>query len=192
MANLYRDGSDRVGAHADRLTSLGPDAVIAGVSLGRARVFRLKTRWPRNPDGSDDCAVDVPLPHNSVCVMLPGCQELWTHEILRDGAAGGGAGAGERASRVSLTFRKKEDAWDASAPSCLCGRRCVLKTRRADAGFLRSHARLGTSPGTGKSPTPGGHARAYYYTCDSRERREAVRVFKPVGTRLVCQTPQLS
>ena len=190
VANLYRDGSDRVGAHADRLTSLGPDAVIAGVSLGRARVFRLKTRWPRNPDGSDDCAVDVPLPHNSVCVMLPGCQELWTHEILRDGAAGGGAGAGERASRVSLTFRKKEDAWDATAPSCLCGRRCVLKTRRADAGVPAFARATGDVPGDGEIPDPPGATRVqYYYTCDSVNGGKPCAFFKPVETRLVCQTP---
>ena len=190
VANLYRDGSDRVGAHADRLTSLGPDAVIAGVSLGRARVFRLKTRWPRNPDGSDDCAVDVPLPHNSVCVMLPGCQELWTHEILRDGAAGGGAGAGERASRVSLTFRKKEDAWDASAPSCLCGRRCVLKTRRADAGVPAFARTTGDVTGDGEIPDPPGATRVqYYYTCDSVNGGKPCAFFKPVETRLVRQTP---
>ena len=193
VANLYRDGSDRVGAHADRLTSLGPDAVIAGVSLGRARVFRLKTRWPRNPDGSDDCAVDVPLPHNSVCVMLPGCQELWTHEILRDGAAGGSAGAGERASRVSLTFRKKEDAWDASAPSCLCGRRCVLKTRRADAGVPAFARTTGDVTGDGEIPDPPGATRVqYYYTCDSVNGGKPCAFFKPVETRLVRQTPQLS
>ena len=126
VANLYRDGSDRVGAHADRLTSLGPDAVIAGVSLGRARTFRLKTRWPRNPDGSDDCAVDVPLPHNSVCVMLPGCQELWTHEILRDGVAGGGGKAGKGdASRVSLTFRKRKTRGTRARPrACADGGAC--------------------------------------------------------------------
>lgn len=173
VANLYRDGSDRVGAHADRLTSLGPDALIAGFSLGRTRVFRLKTRWPRNPDGSDDCAVDIPLPHNSVCVMLPGCQELWTHEILRDGAAGGGKnGAGTSdASRVSLTFRKKEPAWDASAPSCLCGRRCVLKTRE---DFTEGRER----------PDREGTRRVqYYYACDSVNGGKPCAFFAPVQTR---------
>ena len=190
VANLYRDGSDRVGAHADRLTSLGPDAVIAGVSLGRVRTFRLKTRWPRNPDGSDDCALDVPLPHNSVCVMLPGCQELWTHEILRDGAAGGGekgAGRHARASRVSLTFRKKEPAWDAAAPSCLCGRRCVLKTRRASAGapaFAR--AARDDPPGDAERPDRPGTTRVqYYYSCDSVNGGKPCAFFAPVQTRTV-------
>ena len=37
VANLYRDGSDRVGPHADRLTSLGPLPVIVGYSLGATR-----------------------------------------------------------------------------------------------------------------------------------------------------------
>jgi hypothetical protein len=180
VANLYRDGSDRVGAHADRLTSLGPDAVIAGVSLGRVRTFRLKTRWPRNPDGSDDCAVDVPLPHNSVCVMLPGCQELWTHEILRDGAAGGGGGGGKGdASRVSLTFRKKEQAWDASAPVVPVRTevRAEDETRGRGTSLVRARDR-GRPRGRERPRTPGDHARAVLLHVRHRERREAVRVFQ--------------
>ena len=49
VANFYRDGSDRVGPHADQLTSLGPLPAIAGLSLGATRSFRLRKRWPGRP-----------------------------------------------------------------------------------------------------------------------------------------------
>ena len=62
VANLYRDGTDRVGPHADRLTSLGPLPIIVGYSLGSTRTFRLRRRW-RDDDGGRHR--DVPLPHNS-------------------------------------------------------------------------------------------------------------------------------
>lgn len=39
LANLYRDGSDSMGAHADDEAELGPDPVIASVSLGARRRF---------------------------------------------------------------------------------------------------------------------------------------------------------
>ena len=123
VANLYRDGTDRVGPHADRLTSLGPLPIIVGYSLGSTRTFRLRRRWR---DDGEDVIVDVPLPHNSACVMLPPCQELWQHEVLRDGASRGNQ------PRVSLTFRKRDEQWEKRAPACECGRRCVLKTRRGD------------------------------------------------------------
>ena len=101
VANFYRDGSDRVGPHADQLTSLGPLPAIAGLSLGATRSFRLRKRWPGRPgedasDRSGDVWVDVPLPHNSLAVMLPPCQELWTHEIVREGGGAGARATGRR------------------------------------------------------------------------------------------------
>jgi len=72
VGNLYRSGSDRVGPHSDRLTHIGPGPTIVGLSLGASRTFRVRRRWPAGPE--DDVAVDIPLPHNSFCVMLPPCQ----------------------------------------------------------------------------------------------------------------------
>lgn len=71
-------------------------------------------RWPVRTDGSDDVTVDIPLPHNSFCVMLPPCQELWTHEVVREGG-GGGVNVEDKGKdkppRVSLTFRQKKNEW---------------------------------------------------------------------------------
>ena len=39
LANLYRDGRDSMGAHADNEPELGPEPMIASVSLGARRRF---------------------------------------------------------------------------------------------------------------------------------------------------------
>ena len=176
VANFYRDGSDRVGPHADQLTSLGPLPAIAGLSLGATRSFRLRKRWPGRPgedasDRSGDVWVDVPLPHNSLAVMLPPCQELWTHEIVREGGGDGKA-------RVSLTFRRKARDWVDRAPTCECGRRCVLKTRRGDApapAFALNTDSDGVMDAEdGKTPV------MYYYTCDPVNGGKPCKFYKPV------------
>ena len=201
VANLYRDGSDRVGPHADRLTSLGPLPVIVGYSLGATRTFRVRKRWCAHPDALDDVELEVRLPHNSLVAMLPPCQELWTHEIVREGGkqkqppvananvrgeetAAAGAGA-----RVSLTFRRSIERWEAAAPTCACGRRCVLKTRRADApppAFARRRGSGGGGAGSGGeegTAKTGRTAVAYYYTCDSTNGGPPCSFYQPARRR---------
>jgi len=100
LANLYRDGQQSVGSHADRLSSLGPLPTIASVSLGAGRVFRLH---PADQNvaaaaaaavaGSTGAAastgsagrlvssIDIHLPHNSLLIMWAPTQEQWRHEV---------------------------------------------------------------------------------------------------------------
>ena len=44
LANLYRDGNDSNGWHADNEKELGKNPIIASVSLGAERVFHLKNK----------------------------------------------------------------------------------------------------------------------------------------------------
>lgn len=44
LANLYRDGSDSMGYHADDEPELGPEPVIASLSLGARRRFAIRHR----------------------------------------------------------------------------------------------------------------------------------------------------
>ena len=91
LANLYRDGRDGVGWHADDEPSLGPDPVIASVSLGAVRRFRLRHRRQRA------LTVALDLPHGSCLVMGKGVQRHWQHSLPKTRRP--------VACRINLTFR---------------------------------------------------------------------------------------
>ena len=55
MSTVSRDGRDSTGAHADRLTLLGVRPIIASVSLGAARLFRMR-RAAAADEGSGDAS----------------------------------------------------------------------------------------------------------------------------------------
>jgi alkylated DNA repair dioxygenase AlkB len=79
-----------MGLHSDDEPELGPDPVVATLSLGATRRFVLK---PRKGDGGRA----LELTHGSLLVMGGRCQALYRHGIPRQPAATG--------ERLSLTFR---------------------------------------------------------------------------------------
>ena len=92
LANLYRNGRDRMGWHSDDERELGPAPMIASVSLGATRRFVLK----RRDDPSIRLALN--LPHGSLLVMADNTQSLYKHALL--------ATAKPIGARVNLTFRR--------------------------------------------------------------------------------------
>ncbi|MDY0071303.1 MAG: alpha-ketoglutarate-dependent dioxygenase AlkB [Thauera sp.] len=91
LANYYRDGADCVGRHADDEPELGPQPLIATISLGATRRFALHRNDRSVPSWRAD------LPGGSLFVMAGRCQRAWQHEITRTARPVGG--------RISLTFR---------------------------------------------------------------------------------------
>lgn len=91
LCNLYHDGNDSVGLHADAEPEMGP--VIASVSLGAERLFRLK----RN-DGS--VAFAEKLPSGSLLIMAGKTQRSFRHEVPKE--------PGITQPRINLTFRRIE------------------------------------------------------------------------------------
>lgn len=91
LANLYRDGRDHMGWHSDDESVLGPEPVIASVSLGAERRMDFRRR-------STGEVVDVVLPHGSVLIMSGASQQDWVHRIPRQ--------ARVTAPRINLTFRR--------------------------------------------------------------------------------------
>ena len=96
LLNLYRQGRDSMGWHADDEASLGPEPVIASVSLGAIRRMRFKSKSPLGP-----APVSIDLPHGSVLVMRGGTQRHWLHAVPRT--------ARDVGPRVNLTFRRIVD-----------------------------------------------------------------------------------
>ncbi|MEN1729317.1 MAG: alpha-ketoglutarate-dependent dioxygenase AlkB [Pseudomonadota bacterium] len=90
LCNLYRDGRDSMGWHADDEKELGTNPVIASVSLGQSRRFRLK------PRGEGE-ALSLDLVHGSLLVMAGDVQHHWLHELPKSSRPMG--------PRINLTFR---------------------------------------------------------------------------------------
>ncbi len=100
LLNRYRDGMDSMGLHADDEAELGPDPVVAIVSLGVER--RLVVR-PRRKNR--DAARAFALGHGSLLVMGGTCQRHYVHGVPREPRVTG--------ERISLTFRRLLRAPDA-------------------------------------------------------------------------------
>lgn len=92
LANLYRDHSDSMGLHADDEPELGAQPVIASLSLGATRVFRLKHRHDRRV-----APLKLPLVSGSLLVMAGDTQQNWKHEVPKQRVPCG--------PRINLTFR---------------------------------------------------------------------------------------
>ncbi len=92
LANLYRDGRDCMGWHADKEPELGKQPVIASLSLGATRRFVLKAL--REPSRK----LEIALPHGSLLVMSGDTQQRYRHALPRT--------ARPVAERINLTFRQ--------------------------------------------------------------------------------------
>ncbi|UMY67229.1 alpha-ketoglutarate-dependent dioxygenase AlkB [Flavobacterium sp. HJ-32-4] len=91
LLNLYRDGRDSNGWHADNERELGRDPLIASVSLGAERMFHLR----HNQDASQ--ALKLRLEHGSLLLMGGTTQHFWKHQIPKTARPTG--------PRINLTFR---------------------------------------------------------------------------------------
>lgn len=97
LANLYPDGHASVGWHADDEPDLGPAPVIASLSLGASRTFRLRSRMAagRVPDQGETRLI---LESGTLLLMMPPLQSEWEHAVLSE--------AGIDQPRINLTFRQ--------------------------------------------------------------------------------------
>ena len=89
--NLYRNGKDSNGWHADDEKELGQDPIIASISLGQERPFHL--RYKRNTKVKHK----IVLGHGSLLLMKGSTQHHWQHQIPKT--------AKSIAERINLTFR---------------------------------------------------------------------------------------
>ncbi|GAA3969259.1 alpha-ketoglutarate-dependent dioxygenase AlkB family protein [Allohahella marinimesophila] len=111
LCNLYRDGEDSMGWHADNEPELGPEPVIASWSFGAIRRFHLKPLLragrsalaPLDPDAR----VRIDLPHNSLLLMQGATQQNWQHRVSKSRQVD--------TPRLNLTFRYIAEADAGSA-----------------------------------------------------------------------------
>jgi len=75
LLNLYRDGNDKVGWHADDEKELGTNPTIASLSLGATRRFDIKHKTEQGLKHQFE------LPNGSLIVMKGTMQHHWLHQI---------------------------------------------------------------------------------------------------------------
>ena len=123
FGNRYDGGQEHVGYHSDFLMTMGPRPIIAGLSLGATREFRLRREAT---DYAPSRVVCMPAEHNSLIVMSRDCQEEWKHSVAKTSSVQFHGIAGE--TRFSLTFRRNRPEFSQSATrNCNCGKPAALK-----------------------------------------------------------------
>jgi alkylated DNA repair dioxygenase AlkB len=91
LANLYRNENDSVAWHSDDEPELGPQPLIASLSLGATRWFKLRHKKSKT-------LIRIPLTSGSLLIMKGDCQHAWEHEIPKTKQ--------KTKARINLTFRK--------------------------------------------------------------------------------------
>jgi len=89
LLNFYRDGKDSMGWHSDDEPELGVNPVIASVSFGGSRKFKLRHKH-------QDCKTQLELTDGSLLIMRGKTQHFWQHQVPKAATA---------MPRINLTFR---------------------------------------------------------------------------------------
>lgn len=93
LLNYYRDGKDSIGWHSDNEKELVPNPVVASLTLGTTRDFKLKHK-----NGAKVGKMTIPLTNGSLLIMGPTIQNYWLHAVDKT--------TEEVGERINLTFRK--------------------------------------------------------------------------------------
>ena len=91
LLNLYRNGQDSMGWHADDEPELGSNPIIASVSFGASRSFHFRHR--HHPALKQKLLLE----HGSVLLMRGATQHHWQHHIPKT--------RNKIDARINLTFR---------------------------------------------------------------------------------------
>jgi len=90
LLHRYPDGKSQMGWHSDDEPELGLNPVIASVSFGESRLFKLRHKLTNETR-------DYLLKHNSLLVMAGTLQHHWQHTVP--------SRSGVKNERFNLTFR---------------------------------------------------------------------------------------
>ncbi len=91
LGNLYRDGNDSMGCHADNEPELGKNPTIASLSLGDSRTLKFKHLRSKT-------ALSLLLEHGDLLIMAGTLQHHWQHHLPKTRRP--------KSARINLTFRK--------------------------------------------------------------------------------------
>jgi alkylated DNA repair dioxygenase AlkB len=93
LLNLYRNGKDCVAWHSDKTSSVNKNMIIASVTFGETRLFRLRHKFLKHIP-----QVEIPLHHGSFLLMAGSTNSFWEHQVPKT--------ARQILPRINLTFRQ--------------------------------------------------------------------------------------
>lgn len=93
LLNLYRNGKDSVAWHSDHTDKSGSNPIIASVSFGETRMFRMRHKFRK-----DLKQVEIPLHHGSFLLMAGTTNSFWQHQVPKT--------TKDILPRINLTFRR--------------------------------------------------------------------------------------
>lgn len=93
LLNLYRNGKDSVAWHSDKVHNTDRNPVIASVTFGETRMFRLRHKFRK-----DLAQVEIPLHHGSFLLMAGTTNAFWQHQVPKT--------AKDVLPRINLTYRR--------------------------------------------------------------------------------------
>lgn len=119
--NYYEKLQNNLEWHSDRLSHIGPHNFIASISLGSTRLFRLRSNRSKHAP-----IYQIPLPHNSLLVMKPGCQEEFKH-CVNSMSKSLEVHPKIGTMRFGLTYRYYAHDFLANIPKCKCNMSMTLR-----------------------------------------------------------------
>lgn len=120
--NKYENEYQHLDWHSDILTYIGPHCVIASLSLGVKREFKFKKKC----DEKNNLIYSIPLPHNTLCIMHAGCQEIFKHCITKSNLPINSHPISGK-TRINITYRSYRKDFINNIPKCKCGIDMALK-----------------------------------------------------------------
>ncbi len=91
LINYYRNGLDSMGWHRDNEPELGPTPVIASLSFGEGRLFKIRHYFDKA------LTIDLNLEHGDLLVMAGPMQSCWEHSLPKTRKP--------KQARINITFR---------------------------------------------------------------------------------------
>jgi alkylated DNA repair dioxygenase AlkB len=103
LVNLYKNGRDSCGWHADDEGIFGENPTIASISLGCARQFQLRPIPGTRFGNTCHTFFDLTLRHGDLLVMRGDVQKYWHHCVPPE--------VSDCTPRINLTFRHVIDSF---------------------------------------------------------------------------------
>lgn len=91
LVNLYRDGKDSMGLHADDEIALGKNPVIASMNYGSSRKMIFRKNGTKEK-------IELILKNGDLLIMSGALQHYWKHEVPKQLHVSG--------ERLNITFRQ--------------------------------------------------------------------------------------